>query len=82
MRNRTLLKLKSLFLVHNLSLTAASGTLLALYIEGLVQILVRKGVFYAICDRRGGWTQHLVFLYYVGLILARGEGGGGWHSQC
>lgn len=66
MRNRTALKLKSLFLVHNLCLTAASAILLALYIEELIPTLVRKGVFYAICDRRGGWTQHLELLYYVG----------------
>jgi fatty acid elongase 3 len=66
MRHREPLKLKPLFLVHNLFLTTVSAVLLALYIEELVPTLARKGVFHAICDADGGWTQHLVLLYYVG----------------
>ncbi|KZF22903.1 GNS1/SUR4 membrane protein [Xylona heveae TC161] len=65
MRHREPFKLKSLFLIHNLYLTAISAILLALYIEELVSILARKGVFYAICNHGGGWTQHLVVLYYL-----------------
>ena len=65
MRDRDPLKLKSLFLIHNFYLTAVSAILLALYIEELVPTVVRKGVFYAICNHDGGWTQHLVVLYYV-----------------
>jgi fatty acid elongase 3 len=66
MRNRHPLKLKSLFLIHNFYLTAISAILLALYIEELLPTIVRKGLFFAICDHEGGWTQHLVVLYYVG----------------
>jgi fatty acid elongase 3 len=65
MRDRDALKLKSLFLIHNFYLTAVSAILLALYIEELLPTVVRKGVFYAICNHDGGWTQHLVVLYYV-----------------
>ena len=65
MRNREPFKLQKLFLVHNLMLTLVSGALLALFIEQLLPTLVRKGLFYAICERRGGWTQPMVVLYYV-----------------
>ncbi|KAI9740044.1 MAG: hypothetical protein M1818_004795 [Claussenomyces sp. TS43310] len=65
MRTREPLKLKSLFLIHNFYLTAISAILLALYIEELVPTLLRKGVFYAICDPDGGWTPRLVLLYYL-----------------
>jgi fatty acid elongase 3 len=65
MRNREPLKLKTLFLAHNLYLTVISGILLALFVEQLIPTVVRKGVFYSICDVEGGWTQPLVVLYYV-----------------
>jgi fatty acid elongase 3 len=65
MRNREAFKLRTLFLLHNFILTAVSAILLALYIEELLPTVVRKGVFYAICSRSGGWTQNLVVLYYV-----------------
>jgi fatty acid elongase 3 len=65
MRGREAFKLKSLFLIHNFYLTAISAILLALFIEQLLPTVVRKGIFYAICDHGGGWTQPLVVLYYV-----------------
>jgi fatty acid elongase 3 len=65
MRNREPFKLKSIFLVHNLYLTIISAGLLALFIEELLPTIVRKGLFFAICDHKGGWTQPLVVLYYV-----------------
>lgn len=65
MKNRAPLKLNSLFMVHNLYLTIISGTLLALFIEQLVPTVWRNGIFFAICDHRGGWTEPLVALYYV-----------------
>lgn len=65
MRNREPFKLKALFLIHNFYLTAISGLLLALFIEQLLPTVVRHGIFYAICDHEGGWTQPLVVLYYV-----------------
>lgn len=68
-REREPFKLKSLFLIHNILLTVISAVLLALYIEELVPIIIRKGVFYAICDPDGGWTPRLVVLYYVRHLL-------------
>ncbi|KAI0124146.1 GNS1/SUR4 family-domain-containing protein [Xylariales sp. AK1849] len=68
MRNREPFKLKGLFLVHNFYLTAISGILLALFIEQLLPTVVRKGIFFAICDHDGGWTQPLVVLYYLNYL--------------
>lgn len=65
MRNRPAYKLNALFMIHNLYLTIISGGLLALFSEQLVPTLWRNGVFYAICDHKGGWTRPLVTLYYV-----------------
>jgi fatty acid elongase 3 len=65
MRNREPFKLKTLFLIHNFYLTAISGVLLVLFLEQLIPTVVRGGVFHAICDMDGGWTQPLVVLYYV-----------------
>ena len=65
MKNQAPLNLNSLFMVHNLYLTIISGTLLALFIEQLVPTVWRNGIFFAICDHRGGWTETLVALYYV-----------------
>jgi fatty acid elongase 3 len=65
MRNREPFKLKTLFLIHNFVLTAVSAIILALFIEQLFPTIVRRGVFYAICDSNGGWTQPLIVLYYV-----------------
>lgn len=68
MRDRAPFKLKTLFLWHNFILTVVSAILLALYIEELLPTVVRKGIFFAICDHEGGWTQHLVVLYYVSIL--------------
>lgn len=65
MRNREPFQLKTLFLIHNFYLTAISGILLVLFIEQLVPTVVRGGIFHAICNHEGGWTQPLVVLYYV-----------------
>lgn len=73
MKNREPVKLNGLFMVHNLALTIISGVLLSLFAEQLVPTVARNGVFYAICDYRGGWTAPLVTLYYVGTPLARSE---------
>lgn len=72
MREREPFKLSFLFKLHNFYLTAISFTLLALFAEQLIPTLVRHGLFYAICDHAGGWTQKLVVLYYVGAFSARG----------
>ncbi|KAJ4385122.1 Fatty acyl-CoA elongase/Polyunsaturated fatty acid specific elongation enzyme [Neurospora sp. IMI 360204] len=68
MRNREPFKLRTLFLIHNFYLTAISAILLALFIEQLLPIVVRGGIFHAICDIDGGWTQPLVVLYYLNYL--------------
>lgn len=71
MHGRQPFKLKTVFLIHNFYLTAISATLLALFIEQLLPILARDGLFHAICKYEGGWTQPLVTLYYVCLLRKR-----------
>ena len=65
MKNRPAYKLNGLFMIHNLYLTIISAVLLALFIEQLLPTVWRHGLFYAICDQNGGWTDKLVILYYV-----------------
>ena len=65
MKNRPAYKLNALFMIHNLGLTLISGVLLALFIEQLLPTIWRNGVFFAICNHKGGWTKELVTLYYV-----------------
>jgi len=65
MRNRPAFKLNLPFMIHNFYLTSISAILLSLFIEQLVPTVYNHGVFYAICDVKGGWTPPLVILYYV-----------------
>ena len=65
MKSQQPLRLNFLFKVHNLGLTVLSAGLLALFVEQLLGTVVRKGIFYSICDSDGGWTDRLVTLYYV-----------------
>jgi hypothetical protein len=65
MRSRQAVKLNGLFIIHNFYLTCISGILLSLFIEQLVPTLYNHGIFYAICDVKGGWTPPMVTLYYV-----------------
>ncbi|KAK3848002.1 MAG: fatty acid elongase [Linnemannia gamsii] len=68
MKNQDAFKLKHLFILHNFLLTVASGALLMLFVENLVPILARHGLFYAICDD-GAWTQRLELLYYLNYLV-------------
>lgn len=72
MRDRPAFQLNFLFKLHNFYLTVISGALLALYAEQLIPTVVREGLFFAICDHKGGWTQKLVVLYYVSIPFLRG----------
>ena len=65
MKMREAFTMNALFMIHNLYLTAISFVLLVLFIEQLLPTIVRNGVFFAICDHKGGWTKELVVLYYV-----------------
>ncbi|KAF9913858.1 hypothetical protein BX616_009441 [Lobosporangium transversale] len=68
MRNQEPFKLKHLFILHNFLLTVASGALLLLFIENLVPMVARHGLFYAICDD-DAWTQRLELLYYLNYLV-------------
>ncbi|KAJ5649312.1 uncharacterized protein N7484_003035 [Penicillium longicatenatum] len=68
MKNFSAFKLNTLFMIHNLVLTIISGVLLVLFLEQLIPTLWHHGVFYAICDHRGGWTQPLIVLYYLNYL--------------
>lgn len=68
MRNFKPFQLSFLFKVHNFYLTLISGVLLALFLEQLIPTVVRHGVYYGICDYRGGWTDQLVILYYLNYL--------------
>lgn len=68
MKNREPFKLNFFFKIHNFYLTAISGILLALFLEQLIPTLARNGVFYAICNYNGGWTDQLVVLYYLNYL--------------
>ena len=74
MKNVRPFNLNGLFMVHNLYLTVISAILLVLFVEQLVPTVWRNGIFFSICDHRGGWTPPLVTLYYVrlrgGVLLA------------
>lgn len=79
MRSRPAFQLNGLFMIHNLYLTIISGSLLALFVEQLAPTVWRKGVFFAICDHQGGWTNELVILYYVCEAVASiGTGEANW----
>ena len=65
MKGRQAFSVNGAFIVHNFYLTVISAVLLALFIEQLLGTLVREGVFFAICNEKGGWTKEMVTLYYV-----------------
>ena len=71
MKNQQPFNLNGLFMIHNLNLTIISAVLLTLFIEQLIPTLWRQGIFFAICDHRGGWTPPLVILYYVSAEFLR-----------
>lgn len=68
MRDRPAFKLKVPFIIHNFYLTCISAILLALFAEELIPTLYHHGLFFTICDIRGGWTPPLVILYYLNYL--------------
>lgn len=68
MRNRPAFKLNLPFMIHNFYLTSISAILLALFLEQLIPTLYNHGLFYTICDVKGGWTPNLVILYYLNYL--------------
>lgn len=71
MKNRQAIKLNTMFKIHNFYLTFISGSLLALFVEQLLPTLYRHGIFFTICQHKGGWTNELVILYYVCIPLVQ-----------
>lgn len=71
MKNFEAMKLRTLFMLHNLILTIFSGVLLVLFLEQVIPTIYHHGLFYAICEYDGGWTQPLVVLYYVGILFKK-----------
>ncbi|KAF9890663.1 hypothetical protein FE257_005794 [Aspergillus nanangensis] len=61
-------KLQTAFIVHNFYLTVISAGLLLLFIEQILPTLYKEGVFFSICDAKGGWTDKLVLLYYLNYL--------------
>lgn len=68
MRSRSAFRFDALFKLHNFGLTLLSGALLVLFLEQLIPTLLSKGVYHAVCNRAGGWTQPLVLLYYLNYL--------------
>ena len=68
LRNREPFKLNFIFQIHNVFLTTASFLLLILMLEEMIPIIVRKGIFYSICNI-GAWTQPMVTLYYLNYLV-------------
>ncbi|KAL1974952.1 hypothetical protein VTN31DRAFT_5156 [Thermomyces dupontii] len=68
MKNFEAMKLRTLFMLHNLILTIFSGVLLVLFLEQVIPTIYHHGLFYAICEYDGGWTQPLVVLYYLNYL--------------
>lgn len=65
MRGFPAFRLQTAFIIHNFYLTVISAGLLLLFVEQVLPTIYKEGVFFSICDARGGWTDKLVLLYYV-----------------
>ncbi|PVH97356.1 GNS1/SUR4 membrane protein [Periconia macrospinosa] len=68
MRGREPMQLSFLFKLHNFYLTAISFILLVLFAEQIIPTVARHGLFFAICDHAGGWTDKMVILYYLNYL--------------
>ncbi|KAL0083701.1 GNS1/SUR4 family-domain-containing protein [Phycomyces blakesleeanus] len=68
MRNSAPFKFKTLFQIHNLLLTAVSGTLLLLLVEQLIPMLSKRGLYYALCDP-SSLTTELNVIYYLNYLV-------------
>ncbi|KAF7846124.1 hypothetical protein BT93_L5217 [Corymbia citriodora subsp. variegata] len=67
MRNRPAFKLKQAFIIHNFYLTVISGALLAAFAYQLIPTLWKNGLFANVCGK-SGWTQPLLYLYYLNYL--------------
>ncbi|KAI7869972.1 fatty acid elongase [Spinellus fusiger] len=60
--------LKNIFQIHNVLLTLVSGTLLLLLTEQIFPMLVKHGLYHALCKPEA-WTQELVIIYYLNYLV-------------
>lgn len=67
MNSFTPIRINLLFKTHNLCLSVFSLVLVLLLVEQLVPIIVRHGMFYAICSVNS-WSQPIVTLYYLNYL--------------
>ncbi|KAH3899747.1 probable Elongation of fatty acids protein 2 [Saccharomycodes ludwigii] len=67
LQNYVPLKLKGVSQIHNLLLTSISLTLLVLFVEQLIPLIYRHGLYFAICDAQA-WSQPMVTLYYLNYL--------------
>lgn len=74
MEDRKAMQFKTLFMFHNLLLSAGSGLLLALMLEEIVPIVYNHGFFYAICHHNA-WTPKLEFYYMINYLFKYWEFG-------
>lgn len=68
MKNFPVIKLQFIFQLHNLLLTLSSLALLILFVEQLIPIVVREGIFHSVCHQ-DAWTQRLELLYYLNYLV-------------
>ncbi|KAK9900406.1 ELO-domain-containing protein [Cystobasidium minutum MCA 4210] len=68
MKGRKPYKFATLFQIHNLLLSSASGLLLVLMLIEIVPIIFKHGFFYAICDKRS-WTPRLETYYIINYLF-------------
>jgi len=68
MRDMPAMKLSLASKVHNALLSLGSLALLALFIEQLLPMVAKHGLFFAIC-KAGAWTQKLELLYYINYLF-------------
>ena len=56
MKSQEPMKLRTLFRLHNITLSMGSAVLLVLTLEEILPIWYNHSLYYAICDR-GAWTE-------------------------
>lgn len=61
-------KLSLLFQIHNLFLTIISLILLHSFLDQIIPIYWKNGLYYSICNS-DAWTQQLMTLYYINYLI-------------
>jgi len=69
MQNRQAFKLRIPFIIHNGFLSAVSLVLLLLIAEQLIPVLIKHGLYYAICSAEMMNNPHLELFYYINYLI-------------